>query len=122
MNKYIFQCDTILTNLYNFQPETFLYQSEFVVFTEYQRLSILYINGILRTALLRIDRIISTIIEYHTVLHDFTDGCTFMIIGCFQNVYCAGCIRSNGTGKEMSAGTETKFCRTERVFYSSIRR
>ena len=44
-----------------------------------------------------------------------------MVVGCFQNLYCSGCICRYGTRKEVSSCTEAKFCRLERILYRAVR-
>ena len=121
VNQYIIDGVTILTNLNNLQSEALLYQSELIVLAEYQLLAMLYIDGVLLTALVVINYIMAVVVEYNAVLQNLSYAGTLVLVSCLQNLNGSLCIGSNAAGKEMSACTETELSRTEWILYSAVR-
>ena len=68
VNEYVVDSVAILTNLNNFKTEALLYQSELVVLAEYQLLAVLYVDGVLLTALVVVNHIVAVVVEDHAVL------------------------------------------------------
>ena len=118
--KDILQCDAVLTNLYNLKAESLLNQSELIVLTEYQGLTVLNVDGVLGAALLIIYCIVSTVIEDDAVLQDLADRCTLVVVSGLEDIHCAGSIGGNGAGKEVTACAKAELCGTERILNSSV--
>lgn len=68
MHEDVFLRDTILAYLDNLQAKAFLHQSELTILTEDEGFAMLYVDGILSTTSLVINRSMSTIIEDYAVL------------------------------------------------------
>ena len=79
------------------------------------------IDGVLLTTLFVIDTLMGAIVEDDTVLQDLTDSGSFVLIGSFQDIHRTLCVGGNGTGEEMSTGTEAQLCGTERILYRAVR-
>ena len=121
MNEDILLRDAVLTNLHDFQAETFLHESELIVGTKDEGLAMLHVDGILLTGIGLIDGIMTMVVEDDAVLQNLADGSTLVVVGCLQNLYRSLGISGHGTGKEVAAGTETEFGRTERIFHRAVR-
>ena len=121
MYEKVFLRDAVFANLDHFDAESLLHESVFVVLTEDHRLSLLQVNGIFGTAFFRVDGIVRAVIEDDTVLQNLAHGSALVVIGCLEDLDCAGGIGRNGTGKEVSTGAEAEFGRAERVFNSTVR-
>ena len=121
MYKDILECDAVLANLYNLKAESLLNQSELIVLTEYQGLSVLNIDGVLGAALLIINCIVCAVVEDYAVLQDLAYRCTLVVVSSLEDIYCAGSIGGNGAGKEMTACTKAEFCGTERILNGAVR-
>ena len=120
VNEDVVYGDAVLANLHYLQTKAFLNETILVVLAEHQRLAVFHVYGVLGTAGLVIDAVVSAMVEDNAVLHDFTNRSTLVVIGCLQYLYGARCISCYGTGKEMSAGAKAKFCWAEGVFHSTI--
>ena len=122
MNEDILFCDTVLTQLHNFQSETFLHQSKLFVLTEKHWLTVFQVDSILGTSVFVVYRVVGSVIEYNAVLQNLTHSGSFMVSSSLQNFSCAGTICGYTACKETSTGTEAEFSRVERIFYRTIRR
>ena len=121
VNQYVVDGIAILTNLNNLQSEALLYESELIVLAEYQLLAMLYIDGVLLTALVVVYNIVAVVIEDYTVLQNLSYTCTFVLVSSLQNLNCSLGIGSHATCKEVSACTKAELCRTEWILYSAVR-
>ena len=119
--KDILECNAVFTNLYNLEAETVLNQSELIVLTEYQGLTVLYVDGVLGAALLVVNCIVSTVVEDNAVLQDLAYRCTLVVVSGLEDIYCAGSIGGNGAGKEVTACAKAEFCRAERILNGTVR-
>ena len=72
MYKYVIQRVAVLADFYDLQTEALLYESEFVVLTEYELLAMLHVDGVLLTTFLVIDSLMTAIVEDDTVLQNLT--------------------------------------------------
>ena len=79
------------------------------------------VYGVLLTTLFSVDGVESTVVEYHTVLHNLAYRGTFVLVSRFQNIHCTRCVGGNGACKEVTACAEAQFGRAERVFNSAVR-
>ena len=68
--KNILFCNAIFSQLNNFQAETFLHQTIFLVLTKDHRFTMFQINGILSTSSRSVNRLMSTIIKDDTILQN----------------------------------------------------
>ena len=84
--QYIVDGVTILTDLNNLQTEALLYQSELIVLAEYQLLAVLYVDGVLLTALVVINNIMAVVVEDYTVLQNLGYTCTLVLVSSLQNL------------------------------------
>ena len=118
--KDILQGDAVLTNLYDLEAESLLHQSELVVLTEYQRLTVLYVDGVLGAALLIIYCIVCSVIEDDAVLQDLADRCTLVVVSGLEDIDGSGSVGGNGAGKEVTACTKAELCGTERILNGAV--
>ena len=107
MNEDIIQGIAVLSDLDDFQSETLLDQSELIVLSKDELLSMFHIDGVLLTTFLIINTLMRSVIEDHAVLQDLTDGSTLMLVGSLQNLDSSGRVRGDGTGEEMSTCAKT---------------
>ncbi len=87
--------NAILANLNHLQSETFLNETILVVLTEYKRLSMLYIDSVLLSALLIIYRVVAAVVEDDAVLQDLTYRSTLVLVCSLQNLNCLGSVCSD---------------------------
>ena len=119
--QYIVDGVAILANLNYLQSEALLYQSELVVLAKYQLLTVLYIDGVLLTTLVVVNHIVAMVVEDYAVLQNLCYAGTFVLVSSLQNLNSTLGIGSHATGKEVTAGTEAKLGRTERILYGTVR-
>lgn len=113
--------NAVLSKLDDFQIETVLNETEFIIFSKEKWLAMFDEYGVSGTALLAVDFVVSTVVEDNAILQDFTNGASLMFIRRFQNLYRSGPVGSYGAGEEVAAGTETELCRAERIFHGAVR-
>ena len=121
MNEDVVHGDAVLAYFNNLQSETFLCKTKLVVFTEHQGLSMLHVDGVLGTACLVVDVVVSAMVEDYAILHNLAHGSALVVIGCLQNIYGSRGVCCYGASKEVSTCTKAQFCWTEGVLHSTIR-
>ena len=121
VNEDIVHGNAVLAYLNNLQSEAFLCKTILVVLAEHQGLSMLHIDGVLGTACLVVDVVVSAVVEDYTVLHYLTHRSALVVIGCLQNLYGSWGICCYGASKEVSACTKAEFRRAEGVLHCTIR-
>ena len=114
-------CDAVLAYLDNLQAKAFLHETILAVFTEDERFAVLNVDGVLRASLLRIDVVVSAIVEDDTVLENLTHGSTLVVVGSLEDVDSARRVSRHGTSEEVAASSEAELSRAEGVFYSAVR-
>ena len=122
VNKDIFLCDTVLANLYDLQPEAILNKTELAILTENQRFAMLYVDSILCTTSLIINRLVCSVVEDNAVLKNLANCCALVVVSSLQDVDCCSSICGNGASKEMTACTKAKLSWAEWILNSSVRR
>ena len=120
MNEDIVHGNAVLSYLNNLQSEAFLGKTILVVFAEHQRLSMLHVDGVLGTACLVVDVVVSAMIEDYTVLHNLAHRSTLVVIGRLQNLYGSRGVCCYGACKEVSACTKAEFGRAEGILHCTI--
>ena len=80
-------CYAVLTNLDHLQAEAFLNKAILVVLAKDKRLTVTHIDGILLTAVLVVNRVVASIVEYDTVLQYLTNRSSLVLVGCLKNLY-----------------------------------
>ena len=79
------------------------------------------VDGVLLTAFLVIDGLVTAVVEDDAVLQHLRDAGTFMLIGSLQHLDSSCCIGSHAAGEEVSASTEAELSRTEGILYCAVR-
>ena len=79
--------NAVLTNLDHLQAEAFLNKTILVVLSKDKRLTVTHIDGILLTAVLVVNRVVASIVEYDTVLQYLTNRSSLVLVGCLKNLY-----------------------------------
>ena len=79
--------NAILTNLDHLQAEAFLNKAILVVLAKDKRLTVTHIDGIFLTAVLVVNRVVASIVEYDTVLQYLTNRSSLVLVGCLKNLY-----------------------------------
>ena len=120
VNEYVVEGIAVLTDFYDLQAEALLNESEFVVLTEDEFLTVLYVDGILLTAFLVIDGLMAAVIEDDAVLQYLRDAGTLMLVGSLQHFDSTLGIGCHTAGKEVAAGTKAELGRTERILNSAV--
>ena len=118
--KDILEGDAILTDLNYLKAESLLNQSELIVLTEYQGLTVLNVYGVLGAALLVVYCIVCSVVEDNAVLQDLAYRSTLVVVGGLEDFYCAWSIGGNGAGKEMAACAKAELCGTERILNGAV--
>ena len=81
VNEYVVDGVAVLANFYHLQTEALLYESELIVLTEHELLTVLHIDSILLTSLLVIDGLVTAVVEDNAVLQYLSDAGTLMLVG-----------------------------------------
>ena len=121
VNKDIVDRNIVLTNLHDFQREAVLHQSVLLLVAKNERFSMLDVDCILGTCSRGVDSIVSAIIENDTILEDFANAGSLVIVSSFQNLDGSRSVCSNGTSEEVATCTKSKLSRTEGILHSTVR-
>ena len=87
VHEYVVEGVAILTDFHYLQTETLLYESELIVLTEHELLAVLHIDGVLLTALVVIDDVVTVVVEDDAVLQHLSDGGSLVLVGSLQYIW-----------------------------------